>query len=119
MRTVLLSLLVLGGFLALAACDPSETDEVIALMTQGPWRPVDATVVPGLAERYEFRANGRLILTFAGGATQRTDWALDENATILVVRNQGGDELRFPIQVLTETDLVLEIGGVAVAFVRA
>ncbi len=105
--------------LALAACDAtSETDEVIDLMTRAPWVPVDPPAEVQLAERYDFRDNGRLVLTFPGGSTHRTEWALDENATVVVVRDLDGGRLDLPLVTLTEDDLVLDYAGVEVAFVH-
>ncbi len=110
-------LLVLGSLLALTACD-STTDEAVDLMTRAPWVLVDAPAELNLAERYDFRDNGTLTLTFADGATLNTRWALDDDGTVLVVREPSEDR-RYAIETLTETDLVLENGGTTLSFVHA
>ncbi|MEM1041003.1 MAG: hypothetical protein AAGI91_00075 [Bacteroidota bacterium] len=121
MRTAI-SILLLGSTLVLAGCDASETDQAIDLLTDGAWRIVDPAANPDLPVRYEFRQNnrgGRLDLTFANGSELTTEWALDENATVLVYRDQGGEQINIPILTLTETDLRLEFDGTPVDFVRA
>ncbi len=121
MRTVLLCLLTLGFGLTLAACDPSETDQAIDLLTGGAWRIVDPVANPDLPVRYEFRQNsngGRLDLTFASGNEVTTEWALDDDGTVLVYRDLDREQVNVPILTLTETDLTLEFDGVPVDFVR-